>query len=104
DRKETARSSHPDIPCTAQVRTNEGDRPREQTNGENHAANQLNKPTGARERTELDVGETRNSRKTENFRRAVLKQQQPGINAQHAQSARRPSGYGLIPDCSLRVF
>src|SRR5258707_2467933 len=70
------------------ARENEGDRPREQADREQDAPDQFNQPADPRQRTDLDVGENRGGGKTENFAGAGRKQQQPGENAEHAESAR----------------
>src|SRR5258707_1348765 len=57
-----------------EARENEGNRPRKQADGEQQAADQFDKPAGSDQRTELHIGETRDGRKTENLRRAVLEQ------------------------------
>src|SRR5258705_2864912 len=74
-------------------RENEGDRSREQADREQQAADQLDQPADPRQRIDLDVCEHRGHRKAENLACAVLKQSQPGEDAEdaeHAKGARRP--------------
>jgi hypothetical protein len=76
-----------------EARENEGDRPREQTDGEQDAPDQFDQPTRAGQRTDLDVGETRNGGKAENLSGAMLQQfqsREDAENAEDVKGARRP--------------
>ena len=71
---------------------NEGNRSREQADREQDASDQFDQPSRPRQRADLNVRETRNGWKTENFAGAVLKQFEASEDSQNAENTESTEG------------